>query len=82
MCLRREAGYRNSPAGLRDEIERLNLDLAQGKFREGATCCYCSHSGAKMLAEIECLRANERRLVCDLARAIKDLAAAKAAKGE
>ncbi len=39
------------------EVERLNLELAQGKFREGAVCGYCSHSGTLMLAEIERLRA-------------------------
>ncbi len=40
-----------------DEIERLNLELAQGKYREGAVCGYCSHSGSLMLAKIERLQA-------------------------
>ncbi len=38
------------------EVERLNLELAQGKFREGAVCGYCSHSGSLMLAEVERLK--------------------------
>ncbi|KKK78502.1 hypothetical protein LCGC14_2052250 [marine sediment metagenome] len=38
------------------EIERLNLELAEGKFREEAVCGYCSHSGSLMLTEIERLR--------------------------
>ena len=35
------------------EIERLNAELATGKFREGAVCGYCSDSGSIALAEID-----------------------------
>ena len=43
---------------LREENERLNLELAQGKYRDGfAPCGYCSHFGASLLKENERLRA-------------------------
>lgn len=40
-----------------DEIERLNLALAQGKYGEGVVCGYCSHPGSLMLAKLEGLQA-------------------------
>ena len=42
---------------LEAEAERLNAELATGKYREGTVCGYCSHSGVLLLAEVEALRA-------------------------
>ncbi len=35
------------------EIERLNAELAAGKYRTGAVCGYCSHSGTLLLDRAE-----------------------------
>ena len=44
------------------EVERLNAELASGKFKEGAACSYCSASGAFYLADNKALRSALEKL--------------------
>jgi len=45
--------------GAEEDVERLNLELAQGRFSSGvaAACTYCSGGAHAMLTELKRLRA-------------------------
>ena len=48
---------------LEAEIERLSAELAQGKYRQGVSCGYCSHGGAVLLEKIERLQIDKQTVI-------------------